>query len=203
MGNVLGLGRFNGLGLPPGSAAPPPPASTLSPEALAKIATQRLAANAAAVQATAAGATPKEVAIYRTAVYLAKGVQVDAAQAGLSPEAQTEAVAKALDAGKSVGAVKQVEQEVFDAAMKAGASIDQASDYAQRATAGDAAKAADALKAAQDAAKGSNTIYYVAGGLLLVGVAATIAMNAKRPQPVLAGIGRKRGKRKGRASWIR
>ena len=207
---MYGCGRFNGLGLvrptapaagTPGAAPPPPGVPTASAEDLTKQASQRWASIAAANEATAAGATAKEVDASRTAVYLAKGVQIDAERAGLSKGATDAAVVKAFEAGKLVADVQWTQQEAFDAALKAGASIEQATAYAAKVVADAKARAAAALKDAQTEAQGSSTIYYVAGGLVLVGILGTIVLSRRpAPRPALAGINRRR---KRRSSWIR
>ena len=197
MRNVIemyGRGRFNGLGLTrpsegtPG-AAPPPGSSTptATPEELAKQAAQRWASIAAAKEATAAGATAKEVEASRTSVYLAKGVQIDAERAGKSSEEQAVIVAEALAAAKQVAEAQQ--------ALREGGLTPEEIAAAQKA----AADAQAALDAAKKQAEGSNIIYYVAGGLVLVGILGTIVLSRR---PALAGVNHRR-KRKGRASWIR
>ena len=204
MRNVIemyGRGMFNGLGLVRPTA---PGVPTASAEDLTKMASQRWASIAAANEATAAGATAKEVEASRTSVYLAKGVQIDAERAGLSKEATDAVVVKTFEAGKLVADVQWTQQEAFDAALKAGASIGQATAYAEKVIADAKAKAAAALKDAQDSAvkePSSNTVYYVAGGLVLVGILGTIVLSRRSPpRPALAGINRRR---KRRSSWIR
>ncbi len=165
------------------------------------MAAQRWASIAAANEATAAGATAKEVAASRTAVYLAKGAQIDAERAGVSKEAQDAVVVKAFEAGKLVADAQWTQQEAYAAALKAGASIEQATAYAAKVVADAKARAAAALKDAQTEAQGSSTIYYVAGGLVLVGILGTIVLSRRpAPRPALAGINRRR---KRRSSWIR
>jgi len=193
MGHVL-LGRFGATGtdseviptivnqgVPGGRPAIDPRNAALdtrTPAELTAAGAGRVAGNVLARQVIAASGSTADIRTANAAGAAAFRAQAAAEAAGKTAEEQATAAEAAVK--------KTVEL------MTAGASPGEAG------AAGDKA-AAEVI--------GSNTIYYVAGGLLVAGLLGTLLLSRKRtasrPQPVLAGYNRRRNRKHKRASWIR
>jgi hypothetical protein len=159
----------------------------MTPEELAAAGGARVAGNVLAREVIAAGAGSAEnIATANAAGAAAYLAQREAEAAGASREAQATAARLAAE----------------DAALKAQAGLARQKAINEARATG--ASDAEALKAGDAAAKevmGSNTIYYVAAGLVAVGLIGTFLLTRKRSpafRPALAGVNRRRKARKSR-----